>query len=107
MLHAVQHPLSSICLEKSRECVHGQQIEDNTAVKPQSGLTTVPVAYGPSDYSQETKRSLLNVDESLLNYDLMEALICCIIGQVDTFPPTMLLHSMSQSKSLEGDEISS
>lgn len=45
-----------------------------------------PQLYDSSSYSQETLRSLANVDEAILNYDLMEGLICAIVGKVRPSP---------------------
>jgi hypothetical protein len=37
-------------------------------------------------YSEQTRRSLAVVDESILNYELLEALVCHIVGQA---PPPL------------------
>ena len=42
-------------------------------------MTYVAVAAG-QEYSQVTQRSLQTVDESLINYELLEALVCHIVS---------------------------
>ena len=56
------------------------------------------------EYCRQTLQSLANIDEALVNYELLEALICRIIGQQDqqTGPqvcglPRMQGHSRSQA----------
>lgn len=49
--------------------------------RPSYGRVCKPVALAAGqEYSQATQRSLQNIDESLINYELLEALVCHIVS---------------------------
>lgn len=55
------------------------------------------VSAGGKEYSQQTLRSLAVVDESLINYDLIEALVCHVLAspQVPALRETTHTESLS------------
>ena len=41
-----------------------------------------PASCVTADYSQQTMRSLANADEAIINYELIEVLLACVMSKV-------------------------